>query len=128
MKNDSVTSIMVGIIIKILLTVILVLVLIFAGRRAYGFGYRVFAQETMSSPPGKKVAVTITENMSIGEIAELLEMRELIQDDKVFRVQYLLSEYRGEIVPGSYVLNTYQTADEMLAVISRQEEKESETE
>ena len=82
----------------------------------------------MSSPPGKKVAVTITENMSIGEIAELLEMRELIQDDKVFRVQYLLSEYRGEIVPGSYVLNTSQTADEMLAVISRQEEKESETE
>ena len=128
MKNDSVTSIMVGIIIKILLTVILVLVLIFAGRRAYGFGYRVFAQETMSSPPRKKVAVTITENMSIGEIAELLEMRELIQDNKVFRVQYLLSEYRGEIVPGSYVLNTSQTADEMLAVISRQEEKESGTE
>lgn len=128
MKNDSVTSIVVGIIIKILLTVILVLALYFVGRHAYAFGYCVFAQETMSSPPGKKVAVTITEDMSIADIAKLLEMRELIQDDKVFRVQYMLSEYRGEIVPGSYVLNTSQTADEMLGVLSQQDVKETETE
>lgn len=128
MKNNSVTSIVIGIIIKILLTVILVLVLIFAGRRAYAFGYSVFSQETMSSPPGKKVAVTVTDDMSIGDIAELLEMRELIKDKNVFCVQYMLSEYRGEIVPGSYVLNTSQTADEMLEVLSQQNQEETETE
>ena len=40
----------------------------------------------------------------------------------------MFSEYKGEIEPGSYVLNTSQTAEEMLRVLSRADEKETETE
>ena len=122
MKENSAKSIAVGIAVKIVLLAVLVLVLIFTGRRAYTFGYQIFAQEAMSEAPGKKVAVTITKDMSFGEIAKLLE------DKNVFRIQYLLSEYKGEIEPGSYVLNTSQTAEEMLRVLSRADEKETETE
>lgn len=61
--------------------------------------------------------------MSFGEIAKLLEEKKLIKDKNVFRIQYLLSEYKGEIEPGSYVLNTSQTAEEMLRVLSRADEK-----
>ena len=82
----------------------------------------------MSDPPGKKVAVTVTKDMSFDEIAALLKDRELIRDKNVFRMQYMLSEYKGKIEPGSYVLNTSQTADEMLKVLSRADEKETETE
>ena len=88
----------------------------------------VFSQEAMSDPPGKKVAVTVTKDMSFDEIAALLKDRELIRDKNVFRMQYMLSEYKGKIEPGSYVLNTSQTADEMLKVLSRADEKETETE
>ena len=42
--------------VKIVLLAVLVLVLIFTGRRAYTFGYQIFAQEAMSEAPGKKVA------------------------------------------------------------------------
>ena len=122
MKENSAKSIAVGIAVKIVLLAVLVLVLIFTGRRAYTFGYQIFAQEAMSEAPGKKVAVTITKDMSFGEIAKLLE------EKNVFRIQYLLSEYKGEIEPGSYVLNTSQTAEEMLRVLSRADEKETETE
>ena len=66
--------------------------------------------------------------MSFGEIANLLEEKKLIKDKNVFRIQYMLSEYKGEIEPGSYVLNTSQTAEEMLRVVSRADEKETETE
>ena len=83
---------------------------------------------SMSEAPGKKVAVTITKDMSFGEIAKLLEEKKLIKDKNVFRIQYMLSEYKGEIEPGSYVLNTSQTAEEMLRVLSRADEKETETE
>ena len=126
MKENSAKSIAVGIAVKIVLLAVLVLVLIFTGRRAYTFGYQIFAQEAMSEAPGKKVAVTITKDMSFGEIAKLLEEKKLIKD--VFRIQYLLSEYKGEIEPGSYVLDTSQTAEEMLRVLSRADEKETETE
>ena len=108
MKENSAKSIAVGIAVKIVLLAVLVLVLIEA--------------------PGKKVAVTITKDMSFGEIAKLLEEKKLIKDKNVFRIQYLLSEYKGEIEPGSYVLNTSQTAEEMLRVLSRADEKETETE
>ena len=128
MKENSARSIVAGIIIRTILLVILVLLLLFAGRRAYSFGYQVFAQEAVSDPPGKKVAVTITKDMELDEIATLLKDRELIRDKNVFRVQYMLSEYRGELKPGSYVLNTSQTADEMLRILSRADEKETETE
>lgn len=126
MKNDSVTSIVVGIVMKVLLFVILILALIFTGRRAYSFGYSVFSQETVGSPPGKKVAVTVTEDMSVKEIAELLEARALIKDAKVFQVQYQLSEFKGMLKPGSYVLNNSQTADEMLEILADQDEEETE--
>lgn len=128
MKENSAKSIAVGIAVKIVLLAVLVLVLIFTGRRAYTFGYQIFAQEAMSEAPGKKVAVTITKDMSFDEIAKLLEEKKLIKDKNVFRIQYLLSEYKGEIEPGSYVLNTSQTAEEMLRVLSRADEKETETE
>lgn len=128
MKENSAKSIAVGIAVKIVLLALLVLVLIFTGRRAYTFGYQIFAQEAMSEAPGKKVAVTITKDMSFSEIAKLLEEKKLIKDKNVFRIQYLLSEYKGEIEPGSYVLNTSQTAEEMLRVLSRADEKETETE
>ncbi len=61
--------------------------------------------------------------MSFGEIAKLLEEKKLIKDKNVFRIQYMLSEYKGEIEPGSYVLNTSQTAEEMLRVVSRRMKK-----
>ena len=125
MKENSAKSIAVGIAVKIVLLAVLVLALIFTGRQAYTFGYQIFAQEAMSEAPGKKVAVTITKDMSFGEIAKLLEEKKLIKDKNVFRIQYMLSEYKGEIEPGSYVLNT---ADEMLKVLSRADEKETETE
>ena len=124
MKKDSVAFIIVGMIIKVVICVILLLALIYAARRAYSFGYSVFSQETFAKPPGKRVAVTIGEEMSDAEIAELLVKRELIKDANVFRVQYALSEYRGKIKPGSYVLNNSQTADEMLKILSGEDESE----
>lgn len=125
MKKDSVNTIVLGGIIKILLYIIVALALIYAARKAYSFGYSVFSRDTVSEPPGKKVAVTVTEDMSIQEIAELLEARELIKDANVFRLQYQLSEFRGQIKPGSYVLNNSQTADEMLEILAGQEETET---
>lgn len=128
MKKDSAAFIVVGIVIKFLLALILVLALIYAGRQAYSFGYSVFSGETVSSPPGKKVAITVTEDMTVSEIADLLEARELIKDANVFKVQYHLSEYKGEIKQGSYVLNNSQTAEEMLAILTAQDKEETETE
>ncbi|MDO5424699.1 MAG: endolytic transglycosylase MltG [Eubacteriales bacterium] len=112
--------------VRILLLALVVFGLWNLGQKAYTFGYRVFAQKSVSAPPGKNVSVTITEGMDAAELGKLLESKRLIQDAKVFQVQMSLSKYKDDLKPGTYILNTSQTADEMLAVLAGEAETESE--
>lgn len=115
-------------ILKALVFIIIIMLMVYYGKKAYSFGYKIFAEETVSNPPGKKVAVTIIEGMNGAELGKLLKNKGLIKDANVFRIQYMLSEYKDELKQGSYVLNTSQTSEEMLAILSGSAEKESETE
>ena len=99
MKENSAKSIAVGIAVKIVLLAVLVLVLIFTGRRAYTFGYQIFAQEAMSEAPGTKVAVTITKDMSFGEIAKLLEEKKLIKIRMFFAFNICFLNIKEKLSP-----------------------------
>ena len=88
-RRKSVTAIFA--ILKILALIVVIAVLVSVGRRAYDFGYRVFAEEAVSAPPGKKVAVTIEDGISVSELSELLKSKRLIKDENVFWMQYHLS-------------------------------------
>ena len=100
-------------ILKIFALVALVFLLYSWGKKAYSFGYQVVAQEAVSRPPGE-------------ELAELLEDKGLVRDARVFYVQLLFSKEKHKLKKGSYLLNTSQTPEEMLKVLSRENETESE--
>lgn len=127
MKQRKKSVIAVFAILKLLILVLVVAALVSVGRKAYSFGYRVFAEDTVSDPPGKKVAVTIEDDISVTELSELLKSKRLIKDEKVFWVQYQLSEYKGKLKGGSYILNNSWTSEEMLAELSGEDETETET-
>lgn len=128
MKTKNTASAILFTILKIVILVLIVLALIAIGKKAYDFGYKVFAQETVSDPPGKDVVVTIPDGMDAGDVGKLLEEKWLILDADVFRVQELLSKYHNKIKPGTYTLNNSWSADMMLEVISGTDETESESE
>ena len=113
-------------ILKLFALAALVFLLYAYGKKAYSFGYQVVAQEALSRPPGKDVAVTLDNGMTGEGLAELLEEKGLVRDAKVFYVQLLFSKEKHQLKKGSYLLNTSQTPDEMLKVLSGQEETESE--
>lgn len=127
MKQRKKAVIAVFAILKLLVLVLVAAAFLNIGRKAYSFGYQVFAEETVSDPPGKKVAVTIEDDISVSELSDLLKTKRLIRDEKVFWVQYQLSEYRGKLKGGSYILNNSWTAEEMLAELSGANETETET-
>ena len=127
MRQKSMAKTLLFALLKVVVFVLVIVALVSVGKKAYSFGYKVFAEEAVSKPPGKDVAVTIEDDTSSGELGELLEDKGLIRDAKVFQVQYLLSGYKGKLKKGSYILNTSQTAEEMLAVLSGEQETESET-
>lgn len=128
MKTKNTASAILFTILKIVILVLIVLALIAIGKKAYEFGYKVFAQETVSDPPGKDVVVTIPDGMDAGDVGKLLEEKRLILDADVFRVQEFLSKYHNKIKPGTYTLNNSWSADMMLEVISGTDETESESE
>ena len=112
--------------LKLLAFIVITAGIVRLGGYAYELGYSLYDNSAMSDPPGKDVAIVIPEGCSVGRIAELLEYKGLIKNALVFRLQERLSKYQGEIKAGSYVLNTSQTAQEILAVLSGYENDQQE--
>lgn len=107
--------------IRILIYLCIVLVIVLAGREAYKFGYAIFNQVPMADEKnGQDVTVVIKEGQSVKEIGKVLKSKDLIDDANIFVVQELLSNYHGKLQPGTYILNTSQTADEMMAIMARE--------
>lgn len=109
-------------VLKALLVVALVFLLSSWGKKAYEFGYNVFAREAVSRPPGREVAVTVDDGMTGRELSLLLEEKGLVRDANVFYVQFLLSKEKNNLQKGSYLLNTSQDPEEMLKVLAGQSE------
>lgn len=106
-----------------------VVVFVFRGAtQAYEFGYKVFADEPVSISGGRTITVGISENMSVKDVAQMLEEKGLIADANLFIVQELLSAYHDEITPGIYDLSTAMTAQEMLAAMSAPAKEDEEAE
>lgn len=105
-------------IIKIAGTFLIVLLVVYGTLRAsmvaFDFGYRVFTEPAMADKPGTTVVVTIEESMGAMEIADALFEKGLIRDVNLFWLQYQLSAYKGDILPGTYSLNTSMTPKELM--------------
>ena len=118
-------------VIKAASTVLIILLVVYGTARvslmAFDYGYRVFTEPPMASKPGTSVMVTITPEMGAGDIADVLLEKGLIRDDNLFWIQYQLSAYKGELLPGSYTLNTSMTAREMMIIMAHQDEDAEES-
>lgn len=109
---------------KIVVAVIIVMLVYKWSVLAYEYGQRVFNEPPVSSGNGREVMVTVEEGDTAKEIGNMLEKNGLIRDAGLFVVQEMLSEYKGEMKPGSYVLNTAMTAEEMMSIMSSEAEEE----
>ena len=103
---------------KIALYVCLVVLVIWIGRTSYQFGHDIFNQQPMSPGEGQEITVVIKEDDSVYDIARILENKGLIEDAKVFWVQEKLSNYKGQMKPGTYLLSTAYEPARLMAILS----------
>lgn len=118
MKVDKLVIKTVLIVLKVVLATLVVMFIYKGAVMAYDYGYRVFAEPPVDVVPGYDINVVIEEGMGPKEIGAVLEERGLIREGTLFYLQNILSKYKGDLKPGSYVLNTSMTTEEMMAVIS----------
>lgn len=110
---------MVRTVIRVLLYVVAAMVIIRGASWAYGFGYAIFSEQTMAADgAGREVYVTVDVDDTVRDVAKTLKKEKLIGDEMVFQIQEKLSRYKDELKPGTYILRTDQTAEEMLAILS----------
>ena len=118
MKVGHLIATVVETIIKVVVLAVAVMFMVRGATKAYDFGYRVFADKPVSISGGRTITVGVSENMSVKDIAAMLEEKGLIEDADLFVVQELLSAYHGEIRPGIYDLSTDMTAAQMMEIMS----------
>ncbi len=95
------------------------------GLHSYDYGYRIFTEPAVTSGDGRDRLVQVKSSMSAGDIGEILEEKGLIRDKWLFVLQLKLSEYSDGLKPGRYTLNTSMTIQEMMQVMSGEDETEN---
>ncbi len=110
--------------ITVLLSVLVVCGLYQIGLKCYDFGYRVYTEPAVGRGDGTDKLVQITDEMGIGDIAELLEEKGLVRDAKLFYLQAKLAGFKKKT--GVYTLNTAMTARELMAALAPPEEEAEE--
>ncbi len=113
-------------IVKVVIAVFIIMFVYDTGIKAYDFGYRVFAEEPMTTGEGRIISVYIEEGDSAKDIGVNLQEKGLIRDANLFFVQELLSENHGQIKPGIYDLNTSMSNSEMITIMSAETVEEME--
>ena len=105
--------------IRTLLYVVAAMAILRGATWSYSFGYAIFSNQTMAKEgAGRDVYVTVGADDTVKDVAKLLKKERLIKDTLVCEVQEKLSTYKDKIQPGTYILNTEQTAEKMLAILS----------
>lgn len=111
---------------SILVTLLVVVGLVELGSYCYDFGYRVFTETPIDKTPGTDIVVQVTADMSEHEIGKMLEEEGLVRDGTLFYAQLKLSAYSGELLPGTYTLNTSMTGKDMIVVMATEPEESTE--
>lgn len=117
MKKESIVGAVFGAIIRVLAVIAIIYVIYNGAYICYDYGYRIFTEPAVSQGTGREVTVTVTKDMSPFDIGKLFESKGLVKDGKLFALQYLLSENREDVAPGTFVLSTAMTAEEMMAAM-----------
>jgi UPF0755 protein len=124
MRNNKASSSFPFTLVRWIIYLVIIFAIIMLGKSAYNYGYAVFADRKMSEAPGVAVTVTIKPGMSTYKIGKLLQRKGLVKDAKVFVVQEKLSNYRGKIKPGSYIVNTSFDINKILAILAQEQVEE----
>ena len=111
----------------LVLAVMLMLIYTYAGK-GYEFGKAIFTEKGMTGEENaKEVIVTIPNNSSSGEIADIITKAGLVKDKNVFLVQLMLSEDKDKIEAGTYTLSTADTPSDIIQKLAKTGLKEEET-
>ena len=120
-RKQKKSSIVAGGFLRFGLYVCVIIAVVYIGKSAFDFGYAIFNQVPMASEEdGRDITVVVESGDSVYQIGKTLKNKGLIEDAKIFAIQEKLSNYKGKLQAGTYILNTSMNVEEMMAVLARE--------
>ncbi len=126
MKSSKMALGILSSVLSILMFVLILFVVLRAGTAAYDFGYRIFTEPAVDKEPGRDVSVRLRDGMSQEGLGSLLEEKGLVENGFLFSIQLRLFLGDNELKSGNYTLNTSQTSEEMIQILTGEETEEAE--
>lgn len=114
--------------VKIALSAAVIIIIFKLAIGAYDFGFNLFADIPIDEGYGRTVNVVISDSQDAMDVGKMLEEKGLVRDAKMFYIQEKLSDYKDQMVAGSYELNTAMSIEDMLVVLCGNEETTEEAE
>lgn len=112
----KITSFIVRMLLNIIFYILVVFLIINFSKSAYAFAYQVYGPVALDEAPGREVVFQIKKGDSKMDIATKLQTYRVIENKYPFYLKTKLTEY--VIMPGTYVINSAMTYEEILAVIT----------
>lgn len=112
----KISTFILRILLNITFYVVVILLITSLSKRTYDFCYQVFGQVTASEEPGRDVEIQIKQGESTMSVAGKLEFNKVIVNKYSFYVKAKLKKYN--IMPGTFVVNTSMTYDEIFSIIT----------
>lgn len=105
---------------KIIILALIVILIYYAGGAAYRFGIAIFNESAVDTPANARtVTVTIPENPSVKQVAQVLDDNNLA-DGKLFYIQAYLSNYKKYFVGGQFELKSSMTPTEIMVALTEE--------
>jgi len=122
MNLKKTSKLILGLSVKIVFWILCLTVFIVICSRAFSFGSKIFSGEGMAEKgQGVEITVTIPPGADASQVADILFDVELIDSKIIFQIQSIL--YEAEFIAGDYVLNTENSAEQIIEALRPPEEE-----
>ncbi len=112
----KITSFILRLLLNIIFYTVVVMLIISVSRQTYQFCYQIFGQVTASEAPGRDIEIQVKQGESTMNVASKLELNKVIVNKYSFYLKAKLKKYN--IMPGTFIVNTSMTYDEIFAIIT----------
>lgn len=112
----KVTTFILRLLLNIVFYLLVIILIINASKAVFGFTYQLYGPVSAEKAPGTDITIQIQKGESTMDVASKLELNLAIKDKYAFYVKTKLE--KSVIMPGTYVINSSMTYDDILAIVT----------
>ncbi len=112
----KVTSFILRMLMNVVFYILVIILIINVSKSAFGFAYQLYGPVAKDPAPGKDIVFQVKKGENKMDIASKLELYKVIDNKYSFYVKTEIQDF--VVMPGTYVINSSMTYDQILTVIT----------